>query len=119
MREFDTGATRDDESDKLDFEGFVSPAALTRYAQYMHQHRTQADGKLRDSDNWQKGIPLSSYMKSLVRHVVNLWKLQRWFNRIELDDQLASNDEYIQREDLLCAILFNTFGQLHELLKED
>ena len=57
MREFDTGATRDAETNKLDFEGFFSPLALEEYAKYMHMHRRQADGNVRDSDNWQKGMP--------------------------------------------------------------
>ena len=60
MRNFDTGATRDVDTNKLDFEGFLSPVVLERYAEYMHKNRVQADGNLRDSDNWQKGIPKKS-----------------------------------------------------------
>jgi hypothetical protein len=64
MREFETGATRNPEEGKLDYEGFLSPLVLECYAKYMHEHRLQSDGKLRDSDNWQKGIPKEVYMKS-------------------------------------------------------
>jgi len=46
-----TGATRDVDNDKYDYEGFLSPIVLHRYAQYMHKHRLQSDGELRDSDN--------------------------------------------------------------------
>ena len=54
MRTFDTGATRDSDNDKLDYEGFLSPLVLRRYAEYLHKHRKQSDGKIRTSDNWQK-----------------------------------------------------------------
>ncbi len=59
-REFISGATRNSEEGKLDYEGFLSPLALARYAQYMHRHRELEDGTLRASDNWQKGIPPSN-----------------------------------------------------------
>ena len=111
MREFDTGATRDDDDSKLDYEGFLSPVALRRYAQYMHQHRKQADGKMRASDNWQKGIPIEEYMKSMLRHTFDLWLRHRMNNFGETDT--------IQSEDLLCAIIFNAFGMLHELTGEE
>lgn len=103
MRVFETGATRDTDKDKLDFEGFLSPWALERYAQYMHQHRQQADGILRDSDNWQKGIPITAYVKSLWRHFFAVWKGHRRGN--------------IGEEDL-CALIFNAMGILHELTSE-
>ena len=72
MRKFNTGATRDVDNDKLDFEGFLSPTVLIRYAEYMHTHRKQSDGALRDSDNWQKGIPKEVYMKSMWRHFMDV-----------------------------------------------
>lgn len=103
MRYFDTGATRDTDEGKLDFEGFISPRVLYRFAQYMHHHRHQADGKLRASDNWQKGIPQEAYMKSLTRHFMELWLC--W--REGVGDTI---------NDTLCAILFNVQGLLHERL---
>src|SRR5262249_20215749 len=57
-RIFKTGATRDTDTGKLDYEGFLSPLVLKRYAEYMHQHRVMKDGAMRASDNWQRGIPL-------------------------------------------------------------
>jgi len=56
MREFISGATRDDSEGKNDYEGYLSPLVLRRFGDYMTLHRKQADGKLRDSDNWQKGM---------------------------------------------------------------
>lgn len=105
MRSFKGGATRHNDVSKLDFEGFISPAVLERYAQYLHEHRVQADGKLRDSDNWQRGIPKDVYMKSNLRHTVAVWK---WHRGIPCKDGL---------EDSLCAQIFNAMGYLFELLK--
>jgi hypothetical protein len=104
MRQFDTGATRDDDQDKFDYEGFISPVVLERFAAYMHKHREQADGKLRDSDNWQKGIPISQYMKSFIRHTIDLWKAWR---KADVDAM----------EELACAVMFNIQGLLFELLR--
>jgi hypothetical protein len=106
MRTFDTGATRSNDAGKLDYEGFLSPLVLERYAQYLHKHRVQADGKLRDSDNWQKGMPKSEYMKSAWRHFMDWWKSHRGAS--------LPTDEEI--EDSICALLFNASGYLYEHL---
>ena len=106
MRYFATGATRDSDETKLDLEGFLSPEVLLRFGEYMNQHRKQADGKLRDSDNWQKGIPKEAYIKSGLRHVMDWW----------LNHRGLTARENIQ--DALCAVIFNAQGYLYELLKE-
>lgn len=103
MRTFESGATRNDDNGKLDYEGFLSPWVLERYAQYMHKHRIQKDGELRASDNWQKGIPITEYMKSMFRHFMTAWKLHR------------KGVRGTELEDALCAIIFNAMGYLHEL----
>ncbi len=108
VRKFNTGATRDSEEGKLDYEGFLSPLALERYAKYMHSHRKQSDGQMRASDNWQKGIPLDAYMKSLWRHLVEVWTLHRK-PTFDLDEEA--------QEEALCAVIFNAFGYLHEVKK--
>jgi len=105
MRKFETGATRNSDEGKYDYEGFLSVLVIERYGEYMNKHRKQADGQLRDSDNWQKGIPLAAYMKSGYRHFFDWWKQHRGFSG---QDTL---------EDSLCALLFNVMGYLHELLK--
>jgi len=106
IRTFNTGATRDTDEGKLDFEGFLSPIVIERFAEYMHKHRKQSDGKLRDSDNWQKGIPIKEYMKSLFRHFMDIWKEYRGYK---------SRDGI---EEALCANMFNSMGYLYEILKE-
>lgn len=101
MRTFDTGATKSSDKDKLDYEGFLSPLALQMYAEYMHKHRLQADGSLRESDNWQKGIPIRELMKSLLRHVLTAWRAYRGW----------PTDEVLK--DALCASMFNVQAILH------
>ena len=110
MRKFPTGATRDSEGEKYDYEGFLSPEVLQRYADYMHHHRKQADGKLRASDNWQKGIPIDVYMKSKWRHFMSTWL----YHRSPRKDSISK----AAIEESLCAELFNTMGMLFEILKE-
>ena len=103
-RTFQTGATRDTDEDKLDYEGFLSPQVVERYAQYMHKHRIQSDGTLRDSDNWQKGIPTDAYMKSLWRHFMEVWTLHR------------NEGTRALLEEALCAVIFNAMGYLYEII---
>jgi len=106
IREFATGATRDTDQNKPDYEGFISPLVLKRFGEYMNKHRLQPDGKLRDSDNWQKGIPKQEYVKSAFRHFIDWWLENRGYE---------SRDGV---EDALCALLFNVQGYLHETLRE-
>jgi len=111
-RQFETGATRDNDSQKLDYEGFLSPVVLECFAEYMHRCRLRnvPEGQtVRSSDNWQKGIPIDAYMKSMLRHVVEFWKLHRGV-------PLTPKGE-ADREEALCATLFNVQGYLFELLK--
>lgn len=108
IRTFDTGATRDTDKDKLDYEGFLSPLVLERYARYLHKHRTQSDGQLRDSDNWQKMFGEKHFdvcIKSTLRHVIDVWKQHRGYK----------GEQSI--EDSICAILFNMQAYLFKILK--
>ena len=107
IREFTSGATRDQDTTKFDYEGFLSPLALTRFAAYMHAHRVQSDGALRASDNWQKGIPRDSYMKSMWRHLMTVWHHHRGLTQIGGEDI----------ENALCGVIFNAQGYLHEIMK--
>jgi len=111
MREFETGAIRDDNKDKLDFDGFFSPLVLKRFAIYMNKHRTMKDGSIRDSDNWQKGFGdleehSATCMKSMFRHFMDVWGIHRGDESIEVD-----------LDEALCGVMFNTMAWLFELLK--
>lgn len=107
MRKFKSGATRDNDETKYDYEGFLSPLVIEAYGKYMHKHRKQADGKLRDSDNWQKGFGDNHFdvcIKSLWRHFMDLWREHRGLpSREGLDDAI-------------CGILFNVMAYYHKIL---
>ena len=109
-RTFGTGATRGTEEGKYDYEAFLSPLVLERYAEYLHKHRKMADGSIRDGDNWQKGIPLSVYMKSAWRHFHFWWSLYR------AASPKTPVNTFVM-EEALCAVMFNVMGFLHEFLK--
>lgn len=106
-REFQTGAYRDGEEGKNDYEGFLSPLVIKGFGDYMTKHRLQSNGEWRDSDNWQKGITKDSYMKSMWRHFLDVW---------------LEYDGYKSRDGLdeaLYGLLFNVMGFIHETEKEN
>lgn len=107
-RTFESGANRNSDENKLDYDGFLSPLVLRRYAEYLHKHRHLEDGTLRDSDNWQKGMPHTVYMKSMWRHFMGVWTWHRCYKPI--------GGSAI--EEALCGLLFNVSGYLHEVLKK-
>lgn len=109
IRQFESGANRNSDEGKLDYDGFLSPFALETYAVYMHNNRFLADGTFRDSDNWQKGIPQDAYRKSLWRHTFDVWKQHRLYEK-----NGASGTRAILIE-ALCGVIFNAMGLLHEL----
>lgn len=108
MRHFSSGAIRDTDEGKLSYAKCLSPAVLRRYLEYMNKHRKQADGEMRDWDNWKNGIPIDAYIDSLVRHVWDLWLFHAGY---------GPNEEGAVPEDLLCAIMFNSMGYLFELVE--
>lgn len=117
IRQFNTGATRDSEEGKYDFEGFLSPIVIEAYAKYMHKHRKQSDGSLRDSDNWQKGFGDKHFdvcIKSLWRHFVDLWFLHRGYIRKD-----GKDGHTITKEEALMAMLFNIMAYAYKFLKEE
>lgn len=112
LRQFATGATRNLDTNKLDYDGFFCPLAMKRFAEYMHSHRMQKDGKMRDSDNWQNGIPFDVYIKSLFRHFMDLRLIHKGQPALSPEDNHS-----ITADEALCAIIFNAQGYLHEFLK--
>ncbi len=106
VRRFETGATRDVDTDKLDYEGFLSPLVLEAFARFMHRNRLQRDGQLRAADNWQRGIPIAAYASSAWRHF-----MEAWFHHRGVPELAGA-----PLEDALCALLFNVAGWLHEVL---
>ena len=90
--------------------GYNSAIADKRFAEYMHVHQLQADGKKRASDNWKKGMPVEQvYKHSLSRHIEDLRLIFEGFP----EEATEQNMEVV-----LCAIRFNVNGMLHELVKQ-
>lgn len=115
VRRFESGATRDTEDGKLDYEAFLSPAVLRVYADYMHKHRKTSDGGVRAGDDWQKGIPTDVYMKSMWRHFMDVWS---WHRDVAHGGESLQEAQKI-KADALCGVMFNAMGYLHQLLKDD
>jgi hypothetical protein len=113
MRTFNTGATRNKSDNKISYTGFFDPAVLHAFGAYMHKHRRQADGALRDPDNWKKGIPQDALMESLVRHVVDLWRVHDKEVAIDPDTNLPCDPI-----DLCAAIMFNVQAYLRGLIRK-
>lgn len=117
MRVFKGGATRNSNEGKPDYEGFLSPIVIEAFGKYMHKHRFQADGNVRDSDNWQKHFGENHFavcLKSLCRHFMDLWSLHRGYKRFD-----ALDGHEVDKEEALMALLFNTMAYADKLLKDD
>lgn len=112
-RTFDSGATRDLDTDKLDYEGFLSVDVMIAFGEYMHAHRKMKDGSLRASDNWQKGMPLEAYIKSAFRHLVDLW----YMHRHNVPAYSRPDGEQVTIEEALGGLFFNVQGYWLETLK--
>lgn len=112
IRDVGTGATRTADTGRYDPEGFLSPAVIERFCEYMNKHRHCADGSIRASDNWQKGMPKSVWIKGMWRHFLHLWIRHR--GHAVRDPGAAANAQ----EDC-CALMFGAMGYLSELLKDE
>jgi len=106
-RQFESGATRDLSHDKIDYYGFFSPLMIEAFGAYMHYNRFLADGSVRDSDNWKKGIPQVELGRSLWRHFYDVW---RWLEGFPIKENIVW---------AICGAIFNLQGLLHALIKDD
>jgi hypothetical protein len=108
MRNYETGATRNSDEGKMQYARIFDPGVERAFAEYMESQRVQADGKVRDPDNWKKGIPIQDYLDSQRRHWHDVWAL------------LSDRKDLAEEKDLvtaLCALKFNVDGMLFEVLK--
>lgn len=81
-RTFDTGATRDSDTGKLEYSRYINPLADYSFAEYMKSKQI-IGGEYRRGDNRQKWIPTESLFDSLVRHIEIVKLLRKWHNVIE------------------------------------
>jgi len=105
-RTFASGACRDSDEGKLDYEACLSPIVLDAFSEYMLAHN-----KNRTMDNWQKGMPRKAYIKSLLRHTFDVWKIMRGI--VVLDRKTKKRVTLI---DALCACFFNVQGLMLEII---
>lgn len=105
-RVFATGAERDTDADKLEFDGALSPIVLHAYAAYLYKHRVRPDGSIRPSRNWKLGMPKEAFMASGFRHFHDWWMEHEGYKSRE------------GMEDALMGLLFNVMGYAHEYLKK-
>lgn len=110
MRIFKTGATRDDDNNKIEPWGYGSPLVEQVFSEYMLKHQIQADGEKRPSNNWKAGIPIDCYWHSLSRHILDFRLLYEGY-----PSQARTHDTI----ETLCAIRFNVDGLIHELVKAE
>lgn len=108
IRTFATGATRSPLGEKLQFEGYLNPLVLKRFAEYMRKHQTDSAGNQRAADNWQKNIDMASLCDSKTRHDMDVWLHSRGYDA-EAAEPL---------EEALCACLFNTMALLKQVLEQ-
>ena len=113
LRTFASGAARDTDKGKLDYEGFLAAITKKRFAEYMHKNRNvgqceQFPNGFRPSDNWQLGLDPKETLKSLIRHVEDV--------HLIIDGWPEEARESLQ--DALCAIIFNAQALLLDDLKQ-
>lgn len=113
VRVFETGATRSSSNNKPDYEGYMSPVVMAEYGKYMLKHQVQENGELRDSDNWQKGMPVDEYFKSGFRHWHKSWSKWRGYKMTD------EKGKQVELRDELMAMKFNIDGIIHELYKHE
>lgn len=134
IRRFETGASRDVDEHKIDPEACLSPIVLEAFAQYMVICQIMPDGTRRADDNWQKGMPCESYIKSGWRHWLEFWKWHRartlfpelspvsWIKVLQGQGPKTTQlDLDVARGILLggFGLLFNVQGYLHEYIKRN
>ncbi len=120
LRTFESGATRDTAEGKIDPEGFFDPLVITAFSDYMHKHRLQTDGNLRDSDNWQKGFTRTAIMKSMWRHLLDVWRMHRGHPPRSADHLAIWQDENegpsAAMISALCGVYFNAAAYMREVI---
>ena len=97
VRKFESGAIRDLDDSKEDYIETISWTAFKRYAKYMTGKKARYG-----AGNFKKGIPVSSYEQSLLRHIQKYLENKYEQGTVETDD------------DHLAACVFNIFGIMHE-----
>lgn len=97
ITKFNTGAIRDSQEGKEDYIETIPWASMKRFAKYMTSKKAKYG-----AGNFKKGIPISSYEQSLLRHIQKYIENKYEGGTVEVN------------EDHLSAIVFNVFGIMYE-----
>lgn len=108
IRTFDTGATRSALGNKLEYDGYLNPLVLKRFAEYMKKHQTQENGEQRAADNWQRNIPMKDLHDSKKRHDMDVWLYVKGYPE-EATETL---------EESLCAAIFGNMAMLKQVMEQ-
>jgi hypothetical protein len=96
-RAFETGAVRDIDDGKEDYIESISWLTMRRFSFYMKGFE-----KKYGRGNWRKGIPISEYERSLMRHIQKY--LANKYDNAGIEPEV----------DHLGAAMFNLSGIIHE-----
>lgn len=135
LRKFDTWATRDISTGKLEYSNYIHPLCDYSFSAYMRSKQIIWD-EYRRGDNWQKWIPAESLFDSLIRHTETLKLLRKWYMVIEtrkdwvidwivtwktFDFDISDVDDYDIKdiETELNAIRFNSEALKLSIIKND
>jgi hypothetical protein len=113
IRQFESGATRDTASGKIEYHGFRHPLLEHSFGEYMNKHRIQSNGELRDSNNWWKGWDKEISLQSLCRHLADLEAIHAGYDVYKLKVDGVEKTEYVNK-----GFMPNGFGK-HEFVSLD
>lgn len=82
FRKFETWATRDIATGKLEYSNYIHPLADYSFAEYMKSKQI-IGGEYRKGNNRQKWIPEDSCFESLIRHIEIVKLIKHWFDVYE------------------------------------
>ena len=106
FRTSSSGATRDLNDGKKQYDKFIHPLVIERFADYMQGKRAMPDGSSREGDNWWNGFPREWLIESMGRHYQDTLLHTKGFHEATTEDE----------ETALCGLLFNVQSMLMEVL---
>lgn len=110
MRKTKTGATRNDDSGKINFI-HISACAERTFCEYMHSQRFTKDGGYRSADNWKRGMPFKWYKKSFLGHIQDIKMLLE-------GSKVFEDGKEVTLFEAMFGSRFNFDGMVHVLMKD-
>lgn len=111
LRNFDTGAIRDNDENKINYQGALSPLVLEAYGAYIQKHSLLPDGTRRNNKNWQNLFGTHEEHRQVC--IESAWR--------HFIDLLMEHDGYNSRDGLdeaIGGLMFNIQAYWFSVLKE-